>query len=76
MYLTIEEGLKAYKEKVKKYLAFYEGLGLKKDDDPRAVLDTHNWNLLLEWNNKMDGMVEALGLSEDEMKSIDASLGV
>jgi hypothetical protein len=75
MFTDIKEGLNVYKKEVSDYLIWVKTLGLEEGDVPMAALDNHNWGKMLEWNAKMKGMAEALGLKEMEVTIIDMVLG-
>lgn len=80
MFTTIQEGVEAYKAEVREYVSWVDETRaankMKPEDSAFDRFDKIEWAKALEWNAKMAGMVKALGLTENEVKALDAECGV
>ncbi len=79
MFTTIAQGVDAYRKEVTNYLEWFDELNIPKElpiETKLGMMDTPDYNKLFQWKEKMKGMAEALGLTEKEVKEIDAELSV
>lgn len=74
MFQTIQEGLEVYKEAVREYVKHIKDL--KQQGYELDTLGTSHTLTLQALNARLDGMTEALGLSEEERTEIEASCGL
>ena len=77
MFNTVAEGIEAYKQEVKKYLEWMKENGYDQYTSEKIMsLGNSEYNKLTNWNAKMKGMTEALGLTKEEVDIMDAECGV
>lgn len=84
MFETIAQGLEKYKLELAEYKVFSDQLyadylrlhGRMSDIDLFISLSTQDERQLTEWNKKITGMEEALGLTKPEVDQICLQVGI
>lgn len=76
MIKSVEEGLETYKEELRKYKTCTDKLNQQYQHKSLFYFDWADYDKVIEWNAKLEGMILALGLTKSEEEKIDREVGI
>ncbi len=69
-------GIERYKQELRDYVAWTNSLQVPRGMGAMQALDNNQWDKCQNWNSKLIGMEDALGLTKEQIKEIEIECGV